>query len=75
MSTFQNRAFEWISPDLQPFVLIFLTLIAVTRFLYVLWPKWKVLKLAPYEQRFSNPIERLWNAICIGIFRYQHSDH
>ena len=69
MNVSQNRANEWVSPDLQPFVLSFLILIAVSRFIYVLWPKWKILKLAPYENRFNNPIKRIWTTIWIAIFQ------
>ncbi|SVD73990.1 uncharacterized protein METZ01_LOCUS426844, partial [marine metagenome] len=38
-------------------------------FFYVLWPKWKVFKQVPYEDRFNNPIKRLWNTIRIAIFQ------
>ena len=69
MSVYQNRAFEWVSQDLQPFVLGFLILVTVARFLYVLWPKWRVFKRAPFEDRFNYPIKRLGNTIRIAILQ------
>ena len=69
MSVSQNRAFEWVSQDMQPFVLSFLMLMAVARFIYVLWPKWKVFKRAPSEDRFNYPIKRLWHTIRIAILQ------
>ena len=64
-----NRAFEWISQDLQPFILGFLVLTAFTRFFYILWPKLIVFKQVPYEDRLNNPFKRLWNTIRIAIFQ------
>ena len=69
MSVSQNRAFEWVSQDMQPLVLGFLILVAVARFLYVLWPKWRVFKRVPFEDRFNYPIKSLWNTIRIGILQ------
>jgi len=69
MNTPQNRAFEWVSQDLQPFILGFLMLIAAARFFYILWPKWRIFKQAPHENRFNNPMKRLWNTIRIAIFQ------
>ena len=63
MSVSQNRVFEWVSQDSQPFVLGFLALVAVERFLYILRPKLQGLKQAPFEDRFKNPIKRLGNTV------------
>lgn len=65
----QNRAFEWVSHELQPFVLGLFVLVAIARFLHLLWPKWKVLKLAPNEYRFNDPIQRIFNIAKIAIFQ------
>ena len=69
MNASQNRAFEWVSQDLQPFILGFLVILAATRFFFVLWPKYKVLLQAASENRFNKPITRLWNTVRIAIFQ------
>ena len=69
MSVSQNRVFEWVSQDSQPFVLGFLALVAVARFLYILWPKLQILKQAPFEDRLKNPIKRLGNTVWIAILQ------
>ena len=69
MNTSKNRAFEWVSQDLQPFILGFLIALAVTRFFFLLWPKCKILLQVAPEDRFNKPITRLWNTVRIAIFQ------
>ena len=69
MNTSKNRAFEWVSQDLQPFILGFLIALAVTRFFFLLWPKCKILLQVAREDRFNKPITRLWNTVRIAIFQ------
>ncbi len=69
MNSSQNRAFEWVSQDLQPFVLGFFIVLAVTRFFFVLWPKCKIFGQVATEDRFNEPITRLWNTIRIAFFQ------
>ncbi|SVB22549.1 uncharacterized protein METZ01_LOCUS175403, partial [marine metagenome] len=69
MNSSQNRAFEWVSQDLQPYVLCFFIALAVTRFFFVLWPKFKIFGQAAAENRFNEPITRLWNTIRIAFFQ------
>ena len=69
MTFLQNRATEWVSQDLQPLVLVIFVLVAVARFFYILWPKYRVFKQVPSEDRFNKPITRLWNTVRIAIFQ------
>ena len=69
MNTSKNRAFEWVSQDLQPFILGFLIALAITRFFFLLWPKCKILLQVAREDRFNKPITRLWNTVRIAIFQ------
>ena len=69
MNVFQNRAFEWVSQDLQPLVLGFFILVAITRFLYVLRPKWSVFRLASSEDRFNSLIKRFGNTFFIALLQ------
>jgi Fe-S oxidoreductase len=69
MNTSQNRAFEWISQDTQPFILGLFVVLAVARFFFVLWPKFKVFGQVATEDRFNEPITRLWNTIRIAFFQ------
>ena len=69
MNTSQNRAFDWVSQDLQPFVIGFLIALAVTRFFLLLWPKFRVLVQVGCEARFNEPLTRLWNTVRIAIFQ------
>jgi len=69
MNSSQNRAFEWVSQDLQPYVLCFFIALAVTRFFFVLWPKFKIFGQAAAENRFNQPLTRLWNTIRIAFFQ------
>ena len=69
MSFSQNRAFEWVPQDLQPFVLGFLVLTATARFLYVLWPKWRIFQRAPFENRINSPVKRLGHTFRIAFLQ------
>ena len=69
MNISQNRAFEWVSQDLQPLILGFLVVLALTRFFFLLWPKCRVLGKVACEDRFNEPITRLWNTVRIAIFQ------
>ncbi len=65
----QNRAFEWVSQNLQPFVLGVLVLLATARFLYVLWPKWRIFRQVPGEDRFKYPLKRLGHTFRIAFLQ------
>ena len=69
MNFSQNRALEWVSQDLQPFVLGFLVLTATARFLCVLWPKWKIFQRAPLEDRLNSPVKRLGQTFRIAFLQ------
>ena len=69
MNAAQNRAFEWVSQDLQPFILGVFVVLALTRFFFLLWPKYRVLGRVACEDRFNEPITRLWNTVRIAIFQ------
>ena len=69
MNANQNRAFEWVSQDLQPFILGFFVVLALARFFPLLWPKYRVLGRVSCEDRFNEPITRLWNTVRIAIFQ------
>ena len=69
MNSSQNRALEWVSQDLQPYVLGFFIVLAVTRFFFVLWPKYKIVGQGAADDRFNKPIIRLWNTIRIAFFQ------
>ena len=69
MNISQNRAFDWVSQDLQPFVIGFLIALAVTRFFLLLWPKLRVLVQVGCEARFNEPLTRLWNTVRVALFQ------
>ena len=69
MNAAQNRAFEWVSQDLQPFILGFFVVLALARFFSLLWPKYRVLGRVACDDRFNEPITRLWNTVRIAIFQ------
>ena len=69
MSITQNRAFEWVSQDLKPYVLSVMILVALARFIYALWPKWAVFSKVPSEDRLNHPIRRLGKTILIAILQ------
>lgn len=67
MTFSSNRAFEWISPSLHPLVLSMLTLVAIAYFFSGIWPKIRVLLLAPSENRLDDPLKRLMNTLVIAF--------
>ena len=67
MTVSSNRALDWTGPDVQPLVLGLMTLLALVWFLGLLWPKFRVLSLAGKENRFENPVARLWNTLTIAL--------
>ena len=67
MTVSNNRALDWTGPDVQPLVLGLMTLLALVWFLGLLWPKFRVLSLAGKENRFENPVARLWNTLTIAL--------
>ena len=69
MNAAQNRAFEWVSQELQPFILGFFVVLALARFFSLLWPKYRVLGRVACDDRFNEPITRLWNTVRIAIFQ------
>ncbi len=69
MNVFQNRAFEWVSQDLQPYFLGFLVMVTSVRFFLVLWPKFRILRQVAREDRFNKPMTRLWNTVRVAIFQ------
>jgi Fe-S oxidoreductase len=65
----QNRAFEWVSPEVQPIVLGLLVLVATGRFLILLWPKWQTLKSARPENRSDNSLKRLVHTVRVAFLQ------
>ena len=62
-----NRAFEWVPPDLQPWVLVFLILSAFTAFTLSAWPKLSLLLKAGEENRLDQPLKRVFTTLCIAF--------
>jgi len=62
-----NHAFEWVSPDLQPWVLIFLILSALTAFILSAWPKLNLLLKANKENRLDQPLKRIFTTLRIAF--------
>ena len=62
-----NRAFEWVPSDLQPWVLVFLILVALTTFTLSAWPKLSLLLKAGKENRLDQPLKRVFTTLCIAI--------
>ena len=62
-----NHAFEWVSPDLQPWVLVFLILSALTAFILSAWPKLSLLLKAEKENRIDQPLKRVFTTLCIAF--------
>lgn len=65
--TYANRAFEWVPANLHPPVLGVLTLLSLAFFFIAIWPKVRVMWLAPPEDRFDNILKRLWNTLTIAF--------
>ena len=62
-----NRAFEWVSPNLQPWVLIFLILSALTAFILSAWPKLQLLLKAGKENRTDQPLKRVFRTLSVAF--------
>ena len=62
-----NRAFEWVSPTLQPWVLFFLILSALTAFAMAVWPKLQRLLKAGKENRADQPLKRIFRTLSIAF--------
>ena len=62
-----NRAFEWISPTLQPWVLVFLILSALTAFTMAAWPKLQRLLKAGKENRADQPLKRIFRTLSVAF--------
>jgi Fe-S oxidoreductase len=62
-----NRAFEWVSPNLQPWVLIFLILSALTAFILSAWPKLQLLLKAGKENRTDQPLKRAFRTLSVAF--------
>ncbi len=62
-----NRAFEWVPPNLQPGVLVFLILSALIVFTLGAWPKLQLLRKAGKENRTDQPIKRILRTLSIAF--------
>ena len=62
-----NRAFEWVSPTLQPWVLVFLILSALTAFTMAVWPKLQRLLKAGKENRADQPLKRIFRTLSVAF--------
>ena len=62
-----NRAFEWVSPSLQPGVLIFLILSELTAFTMAAWPKLQRLLKAGKENRTDQPLKRIFRTLSVAF--------
>ena len=62
-----NHAFEWIPPHLQPWVLIFLLLIALISFALRAWPKLSLLLKAEKDNRIDQPVKRIFTTLRIAF--------
>ena len=62
-----NRAFEWVSPTLQPWVLVFLILSALTAFAMAAWPKLQRLLKAGKENRADQPLKRIFRTLSVAF--------
>jgi Fe-S oxidoreductase len=62
-----NRAFEWVSPTLQPWALVFLILSALTAFTMAAWPKLQRLLKAGKENRTDQPLKRISRTLSVAF--------
>lgn len=62
-----NHAFEWVSPTLQPWVLVFLILSALTAFTIAVWPKLQRLLKAGKENRVDQPLKRIFRTFSVAF--------
>ena len=62
-----NRAFEWVSPTLQPWLLVFLILSALTSFTMAAWPKLQLLLKAGKENRTDKLLKRVFRTLSVAF--------
>jgi Fe-S oxidoreductase len=62
-----NRAFEWVPPNLQPWVLVFLILSALAAFILGAWPKLQLLLKAGNENRTDQPLKRVLMTLSVAF--------
>ena len=62
-----NRAFEWVSPNLQPWVLVFLMLVSLAAFTLGAWPKLQLLQKAGKANRTDQLLKRIFKTINIAF--------
>ena len=62
-----NRAFEWVSPNLQPWVLLFLILCSLSIFTWSAWPKLQRLQKAEEANRTDQFLRRIFRTISIAF--------
>ena len=62
-----NRAFEWVPPTQQPWVLVFLILSALTAFAIAVWPKLQRLLKARKENRADQPLKRIFRTLSVAF--------
>jgi Fe-S oxidoreductase len=64
-----NHAFEWVSPSLQPWVLISLIFVALIAFTLHGWPKLNLLLKAKKENRLDQPLKRALTTLRIAFWQ------
>ncbi len=62
-----NRAFEWVSPNLQPWVLLLLILCSLGIFAWSAWPKLQRLQKAAQVNRTDEFLMRIFRTISIAF--------
>ena len=62
-----NRAFEWVSPNLQPWVLLLLILCSLGIFAWSAWPKLQRLQKAEQVNRTDQFLMRIFRTISIAF--------
>ncbi len=62
-----NRAFEWVSPNLQPWALLVLILVSLTVFILNAWPKLSLMRNAEKENRTDKPLQRFFKTLNIAF--------
>ena len=62
-----NRAFEWVSPNLQPWVLLLLILCSLSIFAWSAWPKLQRLQKAEQANRTDKFLMRIYRTISIAF--------
>ena len=67
MDQYINRAFEWVSPTLQPWVLVFLILSALIAFTMAVWSKLQRLLKAGKENRADQPLKRIFRTLSVAF--------